>query len=234
MAIGIRLPGAVFNNPVLTLPPPIVADASLFILPGVDGPTSILNWPRDGAAAATVLDTPAYEAASATLGTTDGFLAPGGAGNGAFSYAMIATGNIQSTASLGLMGRWLTGTSQDLLYHRANTDLTLAVDGSQRVTMTWPGSKTAFRFVAGTYDGATAKIFASDGASLDTASASFAGGVAASAAIRVGGTGFASSGSPTFKCAAALAWTTAISDANIEAVWEYLADLMAKRGITVA
>lgn len=234
MAIGLRLPNFLFTGHLGSVAPAIVSEAELFILPRLNIAQSVRNWVTSDAEVLIEQGVPAYSSDYVTLGNTAGFESPEVAGNGNFTYMMISTGNATTTSNMGLMGRWQSGdVSQDMLYHLGNTDIAVAVDGALRAQVPLPGLKTNFHVVAARYDGATAKVWASDGTMLNTASAAYVGGAAGAKKIRVGATAFPGTGTPSFRCAAALAWSDAITDQDVVDVANYLRSLMAISGVAV-
>ena len=230
-AIGFSVAGTVFSESLLTVAPRIVEDARLFLLPG-DGPqASVRNW--TGRANASVIGTPSYHDGYAGVNGANGFEGADPASSGAFTYLTVQTGNNVATGNLGLIGRWRDGEAQDLLYSFGTTAIALAIDGAQRHALTLPGPRTEMRFLGARYDGASAKLWASEGGALISSQAAYAGTGAVKAPLRVGGTSFQAGATANSDTRAAIAWDRAISDQEVTACYEYLRALIASRGGSV-
>lgn len=235
-ALGYKVSGEVFTNELIPAQPEIIRDARVFQLFGVDMLTSVKNW--TGRANMSVIGSPVYSPGHASLDGNDGFESADAASNGAFTYLAVSTGNIGSTANLGIIGRWQSGAAQDMLYYYNNNSVAVAVDGALRASRVIPGTIPALKFVSrlmgGRFNGTTARALYSDAGVISFTDAAYAGGAAASAKLRVGATGFPTSATPNADVTAAIAWNKAISDQEIEACYRYLKGLITSRGGSVA
>jgi len=226
--LSLRIPGATFTNSIGENVPAVVADdAELFHLFGGTEAKSVRNF-AGIKVASTVVGTPTYPtSAAARLSNQNGYEADTAAAGQPFSYAGVITRPPSGGVSVGIMGNWdQAGTTNALLFMNG-TELRFAITGNPRAIHTVPAS--GVMFIAGTYDGATAKAFHGVSATLDSTSAAFAGGAAAEK-FRIGGSGLTAT--DTFDAHCGAYWKRALSDAEVQTVYEYFQREMARRGIT--
>jgi len=225
--LSLRIPGATFANSIGENVPAIVADdAELFHLFGGTEAKSVRNL-AGLKVASTVVGTPTYPTdAAARLSNQNGYEAGSAAAGQPFSYAGVIT-RPPLGVSVGIMGNWnQAGTTNALLFING-TELRFGITGSPRVIHTVPSS--GIMFVAGTYDGATAKAFHGVSATLDSTSAAYSGGAAAEK-FRIGGSGLTATDTFDGHCGAY--WKRALSDVEVQEVYEYFQREMARRGIS--
>lgn len=225
--LSLRIPGASFANNIGENIPAVVADdAELFHLFGGTEAKSVRNF-VGAKAASSVVGTPTYPLANAArLSNANGYEAAAVAAGGAFTFAGVVTRPVGG-ATQGIMGTWIQGTAAIGLVSYAGTSLRLGVDGATSVSLTVPAS--GVQFVAGVFDGTTAKIFNGVSAVLSSANAAYTGG-ASTCKFRIGGSLIV--GGDTFDAHCAAYWKRALSNTDVQAVYEYFQREMARRGIT--
>jgi hypothetical protein len=231
-ALGFKVDGDVFDVSLLPAQPAVVREARVFQLLGTDMLSSVKNW--TGNANTSVVGSPVYSAGYAGLDGLDGFQSADPAGNGEFTYLAISTGNNVSTGNLGIMGRWQSGSNQDLLYFFNNNSVAVGIDGLLRSSIlipgTLPAAKLLFRLMGARYDGATARALLSDAGVITHSDAAYVGGASTSAPLRIGATNFPNSAGGNVDVAAAIGWNYALTDQEIEDVYTYLKGLITARG----
>lgn len=225
--LSLRIPGASFANAIAENVPSVLAtDAELFHLLGDTETKSVRNF-AGGGVASSVVGTPTYPSAnSAAISNQNGYEAASAAAGQPFSYCGVITRPVAST-TVGIMGNWdSAGTANGLLF-LLGTDLRFAVSGAPRAIETVPAS--GVMFVAGTYDGTTAKVFHGVSATLSSTSGAYSGGAAAEK-FRIGGSGMTNTESFNAHCGAY--WKRALSDAEVQEVYSYFQREMARRDVT--
>lgn len=223
MSFSFKIAGASFDKYVAEVIPSF-SKLQFFALLGGTETDSKRNY-AGTLADSTLVGTPTYSAGYATISAdANGFEAPMAAANGHFTHIMVTTVH---TTNSGYCGRWKTGNTQDQLY-RTTGNLTVAVDGNARASVAMAG--VGFHFIAGTYDGTTATAYKGAGGALTKGTGAYSGGTFTTAKFRVGATQF---GAGNLNCPAVLHAPTALSEAEILAIYGYLTRLLATRGVSV-
>lgn len=226
MTFSINIADANFTSYVAEVLP-YASLASLFLLLGGDETKSSLNYVGTKQVA-TVVATPIYAENYCTLSGVNGFEAPMAISGSPFTNIIVTQ---QATGNVGYCGNWLQSggaAAQANALNRSNNNVAQAVDSNNRINT--PMGALGFQFVAGSHDGATAKIYLGDRGVLTSASSAYVGGFTNKAKFRVGATGF---GSGTFAAAAVLRFDSVLSEDQILRIYGYLKRLLSSRGIAV-
>jgi hypothetical protein len=235
-SLGFKVDGTVFSESVLPSQPEVVSRARVFQLLGVDMISSVKNWTHKTSTSA--IGAPIYASGYADLSGVNGFESADAASSGNFTHLIVSSGNIGSTANLGLMGRWQTGATQDMVYFFNNNSVAAAVNGALRASVIIPGTIPELKFVnrlmGARYNGATARALYSDAGAIGFTDAAYVGGSPVAAKLRIGATNFPTSGSAFMRMSAAISWNFAITDQEIQDVYDYLKALITARGGVVA
>lgn len=223
MAVSIKIADASFSK-VISKIPPFWADCSVMMLFGESEAASRKNIKTGDDTA--LIGAPTYGVGFANVGGAIGF------DTGVVSPPNSWTHCVVSTVGAGnglFIGNWSPSATNNAL-GRFNTAVFPFISGSTRGSGTPYPSATGFTFMAASHDGVAARVYVAEDGALTSASGAYPAATVATS-LRVGG--LIGSGTTSNQVAAALSFTRVLSNAEVQAVHDYLKFTCGRRGIVV-
>jgi hypothetical protein len=225
MTLALKIPGASFSKYAARVKMPLLDIANTYYLFGADADASRTNLvPGAANPLGTVIGAPTFHDGYAAFTSANGInaLTTGGS---PFTHI----GVLRMTAGGWGFGNWSAG--GNFLYGATDGLIKVAVAGNIRTTLgSGPILGQGFQLVAGTYDGTTAVAYVFNNDILTTAAAAFVEGATTNYALKFGGHEYSTH---SFDMAAGLSFPTALTQSQIEEVYDYLKQLLPTRGVTM-